>query len=166
MRQPKITMPRAVADAEQLADSLSGQHRTAGRKAYIHQANGYQRNDRAIDAELHAGGNHLGQAELRPLGPVERHHRATGQLAREERDERPEHIAPQHDCQSAGDDGGDLQVRPEPQRELARQSSMALGIGHIVDRADLDCGGRGRVMFGNCHVVPFTSPDGVSLLFE
>ena len=76
---------------------------------------------------------------------MERHYRATRQLAREERNERPEHIAPQHDGQGAGDDGGDLQIRPEPQGELARQASVALGIRHVIDRADLDRGGRCRV---------------------
>jgi hypothetical protein len=141
----------AVVDAEQFADSLSGQHRATGRKAYIHQADRDERNDRAINAELHSGGNHLRQAQLRPLGTVERHHRAAGQLAREQRNERPEHIATQDDGQGAGDNGGNLQIRAEPQGKLACQSAVALGIGHIVDRADFDRGGRCPVLFGNCH---------------
>src|ERR1700692_250152 len=50
----------AFVDIEQLTDCLTGQHAPAGRKSDVHQAHRYDRNDCAIDAELHATRAHLG----------------------------------------------------------------------------------------------------------
>ena len=133
------------------ADGLSGEHRAARGKTDVHHADEHERNDRAVQAELHAAGDHLRQAELRTLRAVQRHHRAADDLADEQPDQRPEHVAAEHDRKRADDDRRDLQIRAEPQGELAEQTAVALGVGNIVDRAALDQ----RGVRGECRGVMF-----------
>ncbi len=107
-----------VLDVQQLRYRLPGQQRTTGRETDVHQAHQHQRDHRAIDTELHATGDHLRQAELRPLRGMQRHHPAAEQLPEQQADQRPVHIAAEHHRQRAGDDGRDLQVGTQPQGEL------------------------------------------------
>ncbi|MCY1175503.1 hypothetical protein D9M73_157450 [compost metagenome] len=129
-----------IADVHQLADGLAGEHRAAGGKPHVHQAGQHDGDDGAIDAELHATGDHLRQAELRSLGAVQRHHRAAEDLPYQQADQRPEHIAAKHHGQRTGDDGSDLQVGTEPQGELAEQAAMPLSFGDVIDRTGFDQG--------------------------
>src|SRR5580658_8896588 len=48
-----------IIDMQQLADRLPGQYATAGGKTDVHKAYRDDWNDRAVNAELHAAGNHL-----------------------------------------------------------------------------------------------------------
>ncbi|MCY1437184.1 hypothetical protein D9M71_533360 [compost metagenome] len=109
----------AVADTEQLTQRLAGQHRAGSGEAHVHQAHQHHRDGRAEDAELYPAGDHLRQAQLRPLRRVQGHHPTAQHLADEQADQRPEHIAAQHHGQGPGDDGGDLQVGAQPEGELA-----------------------------------------------
>lgn len=129
---------RAVADPEQLADGLARQHRARGGEAQVHQAHQYDGNRRAVDAELHPAGDHLRQAQPGPLRRVQGHHGAAEHLADEQADQRPEHIAAQHHRQRARDNGGDLQVGAEPERELAVEPAVALALRDVVDGASFD----------------------------
>ncbi len=128
----------AVADPEQLAQRLPGKHRSGRGETKVHQAHQYDRNGRAINAELYPAGNHLRQAQLRPLCRMQRHHPATDQLADQQTDQRPEHIAAQHHGQSTGDNRGDLQVGAQPQGELAQQTTVSFRFRDIVDRTRFD----------------------------
>lgn len=103
-----------IGDAEQLRERLPGEHGAACGEADVHQADQHERNHRAVDAELHAARDHLRQAELRPLRAVQCHHGCAQQLTEREADERPGHVAAQHDRERAGDDRRHLQVRAEP----------------------------------------------------
>ncbi len=123
-----------VADAEQLAQRLAGQHGAGGGEAQVHQAHQHDRDRRAIHPELHAAGNHLRQAKLGPLRRVQRHHAAAEQLADQQTDQRPEHITAQHHGQGPGDNRGDLQVGAHPQGELAKQTTVSFRLRDVVDR--------------------------------
>ncbi|MNJ12967.1 hypothetical protein D3C77_71710 [compost metagenome] len=150
--------PGTVADAQQLADGLAGEHRAGGGEAQVHQAHQGNRDGRAIDTELHAAGNHLRQAQLGALGCMQGHDRAAGQLADQQADQRPEHIAAQHHGQGPGDDGSDLQVGTQPQGELAVEASVPFILRDVVNRAALDQGLAARgAGLGHCcgspHIV-------------
>ncbi len=127
-----------VLNLQQLGNRLPGQQRAAGRKPDVHQAHQHQRHHRAIHPELHTAGNHLRQTQLRPLGTVQRHHRAAQHLPDKQADQRPEHIAAQHYGQRARHDCRDLQVGAQPQRELAKEPTMTFGFGDVVDRTFFD----------------------------
>ncbi|MNE21527.1 hypothetical protein D3C80_1146940 [compost metagenome] len=132
--------PGAVADAEQLADRLARQHRAGGGETQVHQAHQGNRDGRAIDPELHPAGNHLRQAQFRPLSGVQGHDRAADQLADQQADQRPEHITTEHYGQGPGDDCRDLQVGTQPQGELTVQASVSFIFRDVVDRATFDQG--------------------------
>src|SRR5579862_3216126 len=72
---------KAIVDSKQLTYSLPGQHAATCRKADVHQAYGYDRYQRAVNAELDAARNHLRQTELRALCRMQRHNRTADQLA-------------------------------------------------------------------------------------
>src|SRR5579863_9541356 len=148
--------PDGVIDIEQPPDCLPREHAAAGGKADVHEAHRDDRYDRAVDAELHAAGDHLREPKLRPLRRMQRHHRAADQLTEKERDQGPEHVAAEHHGERSGDDGGDLQIGRQPQRELARQATVPLGLRNEVDRADLDRGGQrgGRVCNRHRSILP------------
>lgn len=89
-------------------DGLAGKHRAGGGEAQVHQAHQGDRDAGAVDAELHPAGNHLRQPQARPLRGVQGHHRTAEELADEQADQRPEHVAAEDHGEGAGDDGGDL----------------------------------------------------------
>src|SRR6202795_3332430 len=115
-----------IVDIEQLTDCLTGQHAPAGRKADVHQAHRNDRNDCAIDAELHATRDHLGQPELRALRRVKRHDGTADPLTHKECHQRPKHVTPEYHGKCAGHDRCNLQVGGYPQSELTPQSAVAL----------------------------------------
>ncbi|MNQ76187.1 hypothetical protein D3C85_910140 [compost metagenome] len=154
-----------VADAQQLTDGLTGKHGTGGGEAEIHQAHQDDRDSRAVDTELHPAGDHLRQAELGPLGRVQRHHRAAEQLADEQADQRPEHVAAQYHGQCAGDNCGDLQVGAQPQGELAVEATVALGLGNVIDRTAFDQG-LGRRFLGLGHLTVLRCGDDVLVVIR
>ncbi|VTL98509.1 Uncharacterised protein [Pseudomonas aeruginosa] len=130
--------PGAVAESGHLADRLPGKYRAGSGEAQVHQAYQGDRDAGAVDTELHPAGNHLRQPQPRPLRGVQGHHGATEDLPEEQADQRPEHIAAEHHGEGAGDDGGDLQVGPQPEGELAVEATVALVRRDIVDRAPFD----------------------------
>ncbi|MNF62693.1 hypothetical protein D3C84_443780 [compost metagenome] len=103
-----------VADIGHLPDGLAGEHGAGGVEADVHDADQHQWYHRAEHAELHAAGDHLRQAELRPLCAVQGHDDAAEHLADQQADQGPEHVTAQHDRQGAGHYRGDLQVGAEP----------------------------------------------------
>ncbi|GAB2493689.1 hypothetical protein GCM10027030_28810 [Luteococcus sediminum] len=79
-----------------------------------------------MDTELGARADHLRQAQDWPLHRVQGHDAGTDHLADEHADDGPQRICSEHDGQGAIDDGGDLQVGAEPQRELAERLPVTL----------------------------------------
>lgn len=175
--------PGAVAEPGELADGLAGKHRAGGGEAQVHQAHQGDRDAGAVDAELHPAGNHLRQPQARPLRGVQGHHRAAEELADEQADQRPEHVAAEDHGEGAGDDGGDLQVGPQPEGELAVEAAVALVRRDVVDRAPFDqwlavaalghaavlrCGSRAAILVvawsGQWAAAP--RPAGVEAVFE
>ncbi len=126
---------RGVAQVRQLTDRLPGQDRAAGEEADVHHDDQGQRHHRAAHPELRPGGDHLRQAEARPLRGVQRHDRAAEEVAEQQADQGPEGVGAEHDGQGAGDDGGDLQVGAEPEGELADRRAVAFVVRDDVDRA-------------------------------
>ncbi|MCY1447901.1 hypothetical protein D9M71_645420 [compost metagenome] len=83
------------------------------------------------------------------------HDRATDQLAEQQADQRPEHIATKHHGQGPGDDCGDLQVGAQPQCEMAVEASVSFVFRDVVDRAPLDQGLAARgIGLGHCSGSP------------
>ncbi|MNV30498.1 hypothetical protein D3C71_1217700 [compost metagenome] len=128
----------AVADAKQLAQRLAGKYRARCGETEVHQAHQHDRDGRAINAKLHAAGDHLRQAKLWTLRGMQRHHATAEQLPDQQTDQRPEHITAQHHGQGPGDNRGDLQVGTHPQGELAKQTTVSFRFRDVVDRALLD----------------------------
>ena len=130
--------PRCLAEMGQLADRLPGQHAAAGEEPDVHHDDQGQRDHRAAHPELGPRGDHLRQAQPRPLGGVQRHHRTAQEVAEQQPDQRPEGVRPEDDGQRAGDDGGDLEVGAQPERELADRAAVPFVVGDDVDGALFD----------------------------
>ncbi|MNL07951.1 hypothetical protein D3C87_1286500 [compost metagenome] len=128
----------AVTDVKQLTQRLTGKHGTRRGETQVHQAHQHDRDCRAVNAKLHATGDHLRQTQFRPLRSVQRHHPAAEQLADQQTDQRPEHITAKDHGQCAGDNRGDLQVGTHPQGELAKQTTVSFRFRDVVDRTLFD----------------------------
>ena len=119
-------------------DGLAGEDGPGRREAEVHDDDEYQRDHRPEDAELRAAGDHLRQAELGPLGRVQGHDRAAEEVADQESEDCPQRVSAEQHGQGAVDDGRDLHVRPEPQRELLAGRSVTFIFRNEVDGAALD----------------------------
>ena len=105
-------------DAEQLVDGLARENGAGRGEAEVHHDHEDQRDRCAQYAELGAAGDHLREPETWPLGGVQRHHDAAGEVADEQADDRPERVGAEDDREGAVHDGRDLQVGGHPEREL------------------------------------------------
>ncbi len=135
------------ADAPPGRQCGAAEHGAGREEAHIHDHDQDQRDDRTVEAELRPALDHLRDAQLRPLGRVQRHEHRADQVAERDGRDRPGQRQAQDHPERAGDHRGDLHVRREPDREQTRRTAVALVLGYLVDRSLLH--GQGcRVLHG------------------
>ena len=118
------------------SDGRPGQHGVEDVEDGVLEVGEKPHKESADVAELRAGLDHLGQAQLRSLRRVGRNEERSNEHADGDRDQGPDQVPARGDADEPHRRCGDLRVAHEPQRPDAGDFPVALVQRDVVDRAD------------------------------
>ena len=124
--------------AERPVQPAGQQHLVGHVEGHVGEQHGEQRDHDAAVAELGPRLDHLGQAEHRSLGGVERHEQRAEADAEHAGQDRPAQGQAQGGADEADRDREVLEVAQEPEHGLLPGLAVPFGVGDPVDRVHLD----------------------------
>ena len=133
--------------AERPVQPAGQQHLVGHVEGHVGEQHGEQRDHDAAVAELGPGLDHLGQAEHRALGGVERHEQRAEPDAEHAGQDRPAQGQAQGGADEADRDREVLEVAQEPEHGLLPDLAVAFGVGDPVDRVHLDLAEQAAPLF-------------------